>query len=65
LNIEELKDIVAEQGMDRSKLARKWKNKERLINLIVTAVESRMRKGDAFRTLPSNATDRTSPPRSI
>lgn len=61
LNIEELKDVVAEQGMDRSKLAMKWKNKERLINLIVTTVESRMRKGDAFRTSPSNATDRTSP----
>lgn len=54
LNIEELKDIVAEQGMDRSKLAMKWKTKERLVDLIVTTVESRVRKGDAFRTLPSS-----------
>jgi len=50
LNVEELKDIVAEQGMDRSKLAMKWKNKERLTNLIITTVESRSHKGDAFRT---------------
>jgi hypothetical protein len=54
LTIEQLKDIIAEQGMDRSKLAMKWKAKERLINLIITTEESRMHKGDAFRTLPSN-----------
>lgn len=54
LNIEELKDIVAEQGMDRSRLAMKWKTKERLVDLVVTTVESRVRKGDAFRTLPSS-----------
>ncbi len=53
LNNEELKDIIAEQGMDRSKLAMKWKKKERLITLIVTTVESRVHKGDAFRTRPS------------
>ncbi|GAH95753.1 unnamed protein product [marine sediment metagenome] len=53
LNIEELKDIIAEQGMDRSKLAMKWKNKERLVSLIITTVESRVHKGDAFRTPPS------------
>jgi hypothetical protein len=52
LNLEQLKDIVAEQGMDRSKLAMKWKTKERLVDLIVTTVESRVRKGDAFRTPP-------------
>ena len=52
LNIEELKDIIADQGMDRSKLAMKWKTKERLINLIVATVESRIHKCDAFRTLP-------------
>lgn len=54
LNIEGLKDIIAEQGMDRSKLAMKWRTKERLINLIITTAESRVHKGDAFRTLPSN-----------
>ena len=49
LAIDELKDIIAEHGMDRSKLAMKWKTKERLVDLIVTTVKSRSEKGDAFR----------------
>jgi len=49
IGIEKLKDIVAEHGMDRSKLAMKWKSKERLVDLIVTTVKSRSEKGDAFR----------------
>jgi len=53
LNVEELKDIVAENGMDRTKLAMKWKAKDRLVKLIVSTVESRVQKGDAFRTPPA------------
>jgi hypothetical protein len=49
LDIEQLKDIVAEHGMDRARLAMKWKAKDRLIGLIVSTVASRARKGDAFR----------------
>lgn len=64
LNIEELKDIVAEQGMDRSKLAMKWKDKDRLIQLIVTTVETRVHKGDAFRA-PNTKMDSISSVRSV
>jgi hypothetical protein len=53
LSVEELKDIIAEHGMDRTTLARKWKEKDRLIELIVNAVKSRSQKGDAFRAAPS------------
>jgi hypothetical protein len=49
LAIDELKDIIAEHGMDRAKLAMKWKSKERLIDLIITTVHNRSQKGDAFR----------------
>ena len=49
LDIERLKDIIAEFGMDTSKLAMKWKNKDRLINHIVTFSVQRIKKGDAFR----------------
>jgi hypothetical protein len=49
LSLEELKDIVAEHGMDKSKLAMKWKSEDRLIELVVATVGSRSRKGDAFR----------------
>lgn len=50
LSVDELKDMVAEHGMDSSKLALKWKSADRLIELIVTTVAARSRKGDAFRT---------------
>lgn len=49
LDLEQLKDIVAEHGMDTSKLAMKWKSEDRLIELVVATVASRSRKGDAFR----------------
>ena len=49
LDLEQLKDIVAEHGMDRAKLAMKWKSKDRLVDLIMTTVKSRATKGDAFR----------------
>jgi hypothetical protein len=52
LSVEELKDMIAEHGMDRTKLARKWKEKDRLVELIVNAVKSRSQKGDAFRAAP-------------
>lgn len=51
LSINELKDIIAEHGMDRTKLAMKWKKKERLVDLIMTTVHNRSQKGDAFRTI--------------
>lgn len=49
LSVDELKDIIAEHGMDRTRLARRWKDKDRLIELIVNAAKSRAQKGDAFR----------------
>jgi hypothetical protein len=49
LDVEQLKDIVAEHGMDGAKLAMKWKSADRLIELIVASITSRSRKGDVFR----------------
>ncbi len=49
LDIEQLKDIVSEYGMDTARLAMRWKSRERLEELIVNCVASRSRKGDAFR----------------
>ena len=49
LTDKELKDIIADYGMDPSKLAMKWKDKERLINHIIDASKRRAFKGDAFR----------------
>jgi hypothetical protein len=49
LSVEQLKDIIAEHGMDRTRLATKWKSTERLVDLIVNIVKNRAQKGDAFR----------------
>ena len=49
LSEKELKDIVADYGMDPSKLAMKWKDKDRLIQLILDTSFRRASKGDAFR----------------
>lgn len=49
LSVEELKDIVAEHGMDHDRLALRWRRPERLIELIVSEAKARLAKGDAFR----------------
>lgn len=49
LDIEALKDIVAQYGMDPSKLALRWKTPERLVSFILSTVRARSTRGDAFR----------------
>ena len=48
LDIEQLKDIVAEYGMDTAKLVMKWKSPERIIDRIVEISINRAKKGEAF-----------------
>jgi hypothetical protein len=50
LDVESLKDIVSEFGMDPAKLVQKWKTSSRLVDHIVATVQARSRKGDAFRS---------------
>ena len=49
LDLEQLKDIVAQHGMDPGKLVMKWKSEERITGRIVEMSMSRASKGDAFR----------------
>lgn len=49
LSEKELKDIIADYGMDPSKLAMKWKDRDRIIRLIIDISMRRASKGDAFR----------------
>lgn len=49
LSVEQLKDIVAEHAMDTTKLAMKWKTSDRLVEMIIATVRSRLAKGSAFR----------------
>ena len=50
LSIEQLRDIVAEHGMDPGKLVIKWKSADRIIDRIVEISMARAQKGDAFRS---------------
>ncbi|GAB3949887.1 hypothetical protein [Streptomyces sparsus] len=52
LDLEQLRDIVSEHGMDHDRLALKWKDPRRVIDRIVERVESRTDKGAAFRGRP-------------
>lgn len=49
LTLEQLKDIVADYGMDRDRLVMKWRKPDRVIERIVEVSISRAHKGDAFR----------------
>ena len=49
LDLEKLRDIVAEYGMDPGKLVMKWKTEQRVIDHIVETAASRAKKGEAFR----------------
>lgn len=49
LDLEQLRDIVADFGMDTDKLAMKWKNPEKVRERILEVAMARARKGDAFR----------------
>ncbi|MGA2386170.1 MAG: hypothetical protein ABSG33_06525 [Candidatus Bathyarchaeia archaeon] len=48
LDVKELKIIIRNNGFDPAKLAAKWKDKQRLINLIIERISARKEKGQAF-----------------
>lgn len=49
LELEQLRDIVAEHGMNSDGLALRWKKADRVVSRIVERVVDRAAKGDAFR----------------
>lgn len=55
LDIEQLKDIVADYGMDPAKLVMKWKDPQRIIDRIVELSIGRARKGESFLTSGSGS----------
>lgn len=52
LELRALKRIIAKHSFDSSKLADKWRKKERLINLILERVTARTEKGEVFKGYP-------------
>jgi hypothetical protein len=49
LTLDQLRDIVAQYGMDPGKLVMKWKDVNRVMDRIVEIALARATKGDAFR----------------
>jgi hypothetical protein len=49
LTLDQLRDIVAQYGMDPGKLVMKWKDVNRVMDRIVELALARSTKGDAFR----------------
>ncbi|CAI9398405.1 hypothetical protein ANOBCDAF_00029 [Pleomorphomonas sp. T1.2MG-36] len=49
LDIEQLRDVVADYGMDTGKLVLKWRDSERIIERIIEVARGRAQKGSAFR----------------
>lgn len=56
LDIEQLRDVVADYGMDPGKLVMKWRDAERIADRIVEVARGRAQKGNAFLP-PSEAMD--------
>ncbi|MEW6228682.1 MAG: hypothetical protein AB1700_11475 [Bacillota bacterium] len=52
LDLRALKSIVRQHGFDPSRLADKWRKKDRLVALIVDRVASRSEKGKVFKEYP-------------
>ncbi len=48
LSLEQLRDIVADYGMDPGKLVMKWKTSDRVIDKIIEYSLARAKKGEAF-----------------
>jgi hypothetical protein len=49
LDLEQLRDIVAQYGMDPGKLVMKWRDVDRVVDKIVELAVARANKGNAFR----------------
>ena len=48
LSVDELKDVISENGMDTAKLALKWKDHERLEKHIIESTKRKSTRGEAF-----------------
>lgn len=49
LDLKTLKQIISQNSFDPAGLARKWRNRDRLTDLIVERVSARNEKGNAFK----------------
>jgi hypothetical protein len=64
LDVEQLRDVVADYGLDTGKLVLKWRDPERIIERIIEVSRGRAQKGSAFRDQASGdgSPDRSADP---
>jgi len=62
LDIEQLRDVVADYGMDPGKLVMKWRDVDRIADRIVEVARGRAQKGSAFLPTPEVAEAKTGEP---
>jgi hypothetical protein len=48
LDLQGLKKLVAENGLDPAQKVRRWRKKEKVINHVIESVSKQMSKGEAF-----------------
>lgn len=58
LTLEQLKDVVADYGMDPGKLVLKWRTPKRIIDRIVEVSVGRAKKGEGFLSSSSGGAHR-------
>jgi hypothetical protein len=51
LEIPALKAIITQHGLDTTRLAQKWRDKDRLVNFIIDRISSRAEKGSVFKAV--------------
>jgi hypothetical protein len=51
LEIPVLKAIITQHGLDTTRLAQKWRDKERLVTFILERISARAEKGDVFKAV--------------
>jgi hypothetical protein len=51
LEIRTLKAVITQHGLDTTRLAQKWRDKDRLVTFIVERISARAEKGDVFREI--------------
>lgn len=62
LDIEQLRDVVADYGMDPGKLVMKWRDADRIADRIVEVARGRAQKGSAFLPTPETPEAKTAEP---
>ncbi len=55
LEIPGLKALITQHGLDTTRLAQKWRDKERLVTFILERIRARSEKGDVFNTVGRDA----------